>query len=68
MDNKAEIERIERERAKLLEEAARIVQAAEMTGRTISAEEDARVLALVACVRRLEKQAEHLRRRHRQDG
>jgi phosphate transport system protein len=68
MDGNAEIERIERERTDLLEEAARIVQAAEMTDRAVSAEEDARVLALVACVRRLEKQAEHLKRRHRQDG
>ena len=39
-----------------------------MAGRTVSAEEDARVLALVACVRRLEKQTGHFKRCHRQDG
>jgi hypothetical protein len=67
MDDYAEFDRIERETAELLEEAAQIVEAAEMAGRTVGAEEDARGLALVACVRRLEKQAGPLKRRHRQD-
>jgi hypothetical protein len=37
-------------------------------GRTVSAEVDTRILALLACVRKLEKQAGHIKRRHRQDG
>jgi len=62
-----DVEQIERQRATLLEEAAGIVRAAEVAGRAVSAEEDGRVLALMASVRSLEEQLMHLRRRHHQD-
>ena len=68
MEEKGDIERIERERAVLLEEAAGIVKAAEMAGRAVTAEEDGRVLALMASVRSLEEQLTHLKRRHHQDA
>jgi hypothetical protein len=64
MEDKGEVDRIDRERAELLEEATRIVQAAEKAGRTVNAEEDARVLALMARVRSLEEQLGHFQRRH----
>ena len=67
MDETAEIARIERERKELLEEAARIVQASEKAGGTVSGEEDARVLALMARVRSLEEQLGHLKRHHREE-
>jgi ribosome assembly protein YihI (activator of Der GTPase) len=55
------------QRQELLDEAARIGQAAEKAGRTISGEEDATVLALMARVRTLEEQLGHLRRHHHED-
>jgi len=61
------VEQIERQRATLLEEAAGIVRAAEVARRAVSAEEDGRVLALMASVRSLEEQLMHLKRRHHQD-
>lgn len=67
MDDKMDVEQIERQRAALLEEAAGIVKAAEAAGRVVSAEEDGRVLALMASVRSLEEQLMHLKRRHHQD-
>ena len=45
---------MERERVALLGETTRIVQAAEIAGREVSAEEDARVLDLMTRVRSLE--------------
>jgi hypothetical protein len=63
-----ELERLERERAALLEEAARIVRAAETKKRTVTAEEDARVLALMGRARNLGERLGHLKRRHHQDG
>jgi len=62
-----DVEQIERQRATLLEEAAGIVREAEAAGRPVSAEEDGRVLALMASVRSLEEQLMHLNRRHHQD-
>jgi hypothetical protein len=67
MEETEELERLERKRAALLEEAARIVRAAETEKRTVTAEEDARVLALMARVRNLGERLEHLKRRHDQD-
>lgn len=68
MDGQTEIERIEHERSELLEEAARIVQAAGKEGRIVGAEEDAKVLALMARVRSLEEQLGHLRRHRHEDN
>ena len=67
MDHNAEVERVEREREALLQEAGRIVQAAGTEGRIVGGEEDARVLALMARIRSLEEQLGHLRRHHRED-
>lgn len=67
MDHNAEVERVEREREALLQEAGRIVQAAGKEGRIVGGEDDARVLALMARVRSLEEQLGHLRRHHRED-
>jgi hypothetical protein len=66
MDYSANVERLVRDRASLLDEAASIVQAAGMAGRTVSTEEDARVLVLMARVRNLEEQLGHLKLRHQE--
>jgi hypothetical protein len=67
MDDKMDLEQIERQRAALLEQAAGIVKAAEAAGRAVSAEEDGRVLALMASVRSLEEQLMQLKRNHHRD-
>ena len=62
MEKTSELKRMERERTALFEEATRIVQAAEAQTSTVTAEEDARVLELMARVRTLEEQIRHRRR------
>ena len=48
----------------LQDEAARIVAAASTQGRTLTADEDAQVLALMARVRGLEEEIHRLRKHH----
>jgi hypothetical protein len=54
MENTSELERKECERITLLAEATQIVQVAEAQSRAITADEDARVLELMARVQGLE--------------
>ena len=54
----------ENERAALKDEAARIVSAASTEGRTLTADEDAHVLALMARVRALEEEIHRLTKHH----
>jgi hypothetical protein len=67
MDGTPEIELRERERAALLEEATRIVRTAEVQSTGLTAEEDGRVLELMARVRSLEEEIGHLKR-HEEEG
>jgi hypothetical protein len=62
MPDTSEAERREYERATLFAEATLIVRQAEAESRTLTAEEDARVLELMALVRSLEEQLGHIRR------
>jgi len=62
MDDTVELERKDRERDALFEEATRIVKVAEAQSRVLSAQDDARVLELMAGVRRLDEEIGHLRR------
>jgi capsule polysaccharide export protein KpsE/RkpR len=56
---------MERERAALFEEATQIVRATEAQARTLTSEEDTRVLGLMAHVRSLEEQIGQAKRRHK---
>ena len=62
MEDTSELAGRERERAALYTEATLIVQAAEAQSRAVTAEEDARVLDLLARVRILDDQITHPRR------
>jgi hypothetical protein len=62
MEDTVELERKVRERTSLFEEATRIVRIAEAQSKVLTVEEDARVLALMARVRRLEEQIGRLKR------
>ena len=62
MEEISERERRERERTALFTEATRIIHAAEARSRAVTAEEDARVLELMARVRILDEQITHTRR------
>ncbi|MGA2883097.1 MAG: hypothetical protein ABSG13_29465 [Bryobacteraceae bacterium] len=69
MENTSELERKECERITLLAEATQIVQVAEAQSRAITADEDARVLELMARVQGLEEQIGHLKRHeHKPDA
>jgi hypothetical protein len=63
MEDPTELERLERERLTLLEEAIGIVFAAEARARLLTSEEDTQVLELVTRARSLEQQIRHLQRR-----
>jgi hypothetical protein len=65
MEDMPEIEHKERERAALFEEATQIVRKAEARSTGLSVEEDARVLELMAHVRRLEEEIGHFQRHER---
>ena len=65
MEDMVELEQKDRERTALFEEAARIVKGADAQSRVLSAQEDARVLELMASVRRLEEEIGHLKRHSR---
>jgi hypothetical protein len=67
MEEISELERKDQERAALFAVATRIVQAAEAQSRSVTAEEDARVLELMARIRILDEQIGHLRRRRKPD-
>jgi hypothetical protein len=67
MEETPELERKDQERAALFAEATWIVQAAEAQSRSVTAEEDARVLELMAGVRTLDEQIGHLRRHRKPD-
>lgn len=54
----------ESKRAALQEEAARIVAAASTDGRTLTADEDAHVLALMGRVRALEEEIHRFKKHH----
>jgi hypothetical protein len=56
MEDTPELERKDGERAALYGQATRIVREAEAQSRTLTAEEDARVLELMAHVQNLEEQ------------
>jgi len=62
MQDPSNLNRKERESAALLEEATRIVRTAEGQSRALTAENDARVLELMAQVRSLDEEIGHLRR------
>jgi hypothetical protein len=64
MEDTPELERKERERVALFDEATRIVREAEAQSRVLTVKEDARVLELMAQVRSLDEQIEHMRRHH----
>ena len=65
MGGDAEIGDKEKQRAALLEEAARIVAWASAQGRALTADEDSRVLKLMSQVRALEEEIHRLAR-HRE--
>ena len=65
MEDTLDLERKDRERAALFEEATRIVKAAEAQSRVLSPQDDAHVLQLMASVRRFEEEIGHLKRRSR---
>jgi uncharacterized protein (UPF0335 family) len=68
MEHTLKIERKERERAALFEEATQIVRKAEARSKGLSVEEDASVLQLIARVRSLEEEIGHLKRsEHKRD-
>jgi hypothetical protein len=67
MEEISEFERKDQERAALFAEATRIVQAAEAQSGSVTAEEDARVLELMARIRILDEQIGHLRRHREPD-
>ena len=56
MEDRTELERLERERLILLEEATGIVLAAEVRARLLTSEEDTQVMELMTRVRSLEQQ------------
>ena len=62
MEDASELERRKEQQAALLEEAARIVKSAEGESRTPDLAEDAVVLQLMARVRKLEEEIEHLKK------
>lgn len=60
MDETAQISEKEKERVALQEEAARIVRLASAEGRALTADEDSHVLSLVARMRAIEEEIQHL--------
>jgi hypothetical protein len=65
MDYSSELEQKETERAALLDQAGRIVQAAEAKSRAPGAEEDSLVLELMSKAMHLEEEIGHLKRQAR---
>jgi hypothetical protein len=62
MENASQLEQKKASRAALLDKAGRLVRAVEAQSRTPTAAEDSMVLQLMARVRELEEEIEHLKR------